>query len=586
MNRARLVYLSAVILAICWLFVTFLGNGIPPDTGDGIMHFFISQASWHDPQLFLNHWGKPLFILLSSSFAQFGFNGMVMFNIAVFAATCLFAFKIFEKLGVSLIFAALFPFVLLLPNDVTITILGGLTEPLFNLCLVIGLYLLVSKKWLAFALVLSLAPFLRSEGQLVLMVAALVLLFNKQFKYIPLLASAFLLYAIAGVFVYGDFWWYFHKSAYSYGNNIYGKGTWGHYALSYEYYLGNFGLFFSAIAVLTFMYLALRKQWERLYFSETFFAAGIFIGIVLIHSYLWANAKYGSLGLTRIATQGVAVFMIMSLSFSYQWFRQAKRIRLINTLFFAGLIFSAWSMWTNPKWPFQPDVLDKQVSLAGKYLKQHENKFGSLFYHYPLLAYEMELNPLVDTDKLKIFGRGTLIQPANEMKRGDVFAWDSHFGPLEGGIEMAQLDQHPDFAKVQAFTYYSVINEECGVILYQYLTEKKPPAVKKQKLAVKEKKVQLTAQNEFMEITKITGKDQYRFLDVVTECTEPGIFLVCTNDNNEHYQAYELKQGADTVHFSLTPNAHYNLYYWNQFKKSAGISIQSIYTKVYQYKGL
>ncbi|MCE3295533.1 MAG: hypothetical protein K0R65_1247 [Crocinitomicaceae bacterium] len=586
MNKARLVYFSAVILSIIWLISVYLQNEITTDTGDGIMHFFISQASWHDSELFLNHWGKPLFILLSSTFAQFGFAGMVVFNIAVFAAICLVALKIFEKLGVSLIFASLFPFVFLLPNDVTITVLGGLTEPLFNLCLVIGLYLLISKKWLAFALVLSFAPFLRSEGQLVLLVSAIVLLLNKQWKYVPLLGVGFLLYAIIGWLALSDFWWYFNKSAYSYGNNIYGKGTWGHYALSYDYYLGNFGLFFTALAVFGFVYLAFRKQWNRLRFSETFFAAAIFIGIVLIHSYLWANAKYGSLGLTRIATQGVASFLIMAFYFSYQWFIQTRRTKLVNTFFFAGLIFTAWSMWANPKWPLQADVLDKQVSMAGKYLGKHQEKFGSLYYQYPLLAFEMGLNPLVDKDKLRIFDRGTLDRAPQEMKRGDVFAWDSHFGPLEGGVEIAQLDKHPDFAKVQSFTYYSVINVECGVVLYQYKVAKKAPGLRKKPLKIKEKSAKITPQNEFMEITKIPGKNEYRFLDIVTQASQPGIFLVCTNDNNEHYQAYEMKQGKDLIHFSLTPNSNYNLYYWNQHKTSAEITLDSVYTKVYTYKGL
>ena len=581
-----MVYFLAVILALGWLLLTFRGNELPPDTGDGIMHFFISQASWYDHSLFLNHWGKPLFILLSSTFAQFGFNGMVVFNLLVFAAICFFAYKIFQKLGVSLIFASFVPFVLLLPNDVPVTILSGLTEPLFNLCLTIGLYLLISRKWLAFALLLSFAPFLRSEGQLVLLVAAFVLLLNKQYKFIPLLLSGFLLYALAGLLVYADFWWYFTKSAYSYGNNIYGKGTWGHYALSYDAYLGHAGLFFAALAVLSFIFLAMRKQWDKLRFSETFFAVSIFAGIVLIHSYLWANAKYGSLGLTRIATQGVATFLIMALYLSYQWFRQAKRIKLINTLFFAGLIFCGYSMWTNSEWPFKADVLDKQVAEAGKYLREKQGKFRHLYYQYPLLAFEMGLNPLKDKDKLTIFDRGTLQRAPQDMKRGDVFAWDSHFGPLEGGVEVAQLDRHPDFAKVQSFTYYSVINAECGVILYQYLMEKKPPGVRKKHLKIKEKKAKIGPQNEYLEITKIAAVNQYRFLDIVTQCDDPGIFLVCTNENNAHYQAYELKKGTDTVHFSLTPNETYNLFYWNQFKKTAGVGIQSLYTKVYQYKGL
>jgi hypothetical protein len=63
----------------CWFIYNFSKSDIPADAGDGIMHYYISNASWQNPSLFLDHWGKPLFILLSSPFSQFGFAGIVFF---------------------------------------------------------------------------------------------------------------------------------------------------------------------------------------------------------------------------------------------------------------------------------------------------------------------------------------------------------------------------------------------------------------------------------------------------------------------------------------------------------------------------
>jgi hypothetical protein len=79
--RENILLGTSLLFCSVWLIFMMLKSEVPNDVGDGIMHYFISNASWENPELFLHHWGKPLFILFSSSFAQFGFYGMVIFNI-------------------------------------------------------------------------------------------------------------------------------------------------------------------------------------------------------------------------------------------------------------------------------------------------------------------------------------------------------------------------------------------------------------------------------------------------------------------------------------------------------------------------
>ena len=63
----------ALFFAIgCWVITYFNGTG---DTGDSITHYFYAQYAPLHLELFFNHWAKPLYVLLASPFAQFGFIG-------------------------------------------------------------------------------------------------------------------------------------------------------------------------------------------------------------------------------------------------------------------------------------------------------------------------------------------------------------------------------------------------------------------------------------------------------------------------------------------------------------------------------
>ena len=279
-NNGKLLKGITLTFSFVWLIVIHFLNEIPFDVGDGIMHFNISQASWSDSQLFIHHWGKPLFILLSSTFAQLGFSGIVFFNILIFIITVFFAWKISSNLEIPPLFQAAYPLVLISIFDYSSCILSGLTEPLFSLFIMIAFWLILSKKWFWFAFIISFMPFIRSEGQLPILIAFLLFSILGKWNSIPFLLTGFIIYGILGIFLIGDFWWYFTNSPYEWSNDIYGSGNWYDYLKSYKQYLGNTGLILTITGSISIVYLIRNKKWEDLHFFSLIFVSGVFLGIL------------------------------------------------------------------------------------------------------------------------------------------------------------------------------------------------------------------------------------------------------------------------------------------------------------------
>ena len=110
------------------------------DSSDGIRHFEISRFSWNHPELFLHHWGKPFFTLISSPFSQAGINGILLFNFICGMGSGIIIQNFLRRsamtppwLGLMLLFGAPVFFG---------TLFSGLTEPFFLFVLSIEFYLL------------------------------------------------------------------------------------------------------------------------------------------------------------------------------------------------------------------------------------------------------------------------------------------------------------------------------------------------------------------------------------------------------------------------------------------------------------
>ncbi|MFZ7144285.1 MAG: hypothetical protein ACO1G6_02990, partial [Bacteroidota bacterium] len=145
---------------------------------DNVWHYYFSRYAPAYPEFFLHHWGKPFFILLSTSFAQFGFYGLQIFNVLVGLSAAIVTYKFGEKLKLKFNWLSI---VLLLFTPLYFAIVqSGMTEPLMSLVLVASMYLLYEKKFLVGTILMSFSIYTRTEGSfLTLYVLFYLLLIGK-----------------------------------------------------------------------------------------------------------------------------------------------------------------------------------------------------------------------------------------------------------------------------------------------------------------------------------------------------------------------------------------------------------------------
>ncbi len=560
-----------------------LHNEVPVDVGDGVTHYFISAASWKDPILFLNHWGKPVFILLSSPFTQFGFNGGVVFNIIVFTASIILGFKILERKNVNIWLQLLFPFILLKANDVAGTLLGGLTEPLFNLAILAAVYFLLERNWFWFAVIVSFMPFMRSEGQLPVILAASLMFFFRQYKSLPFLLTGFVLYAIFGWLMLKDPFWYFTHNPYDMANAIYGKGTWHHYLTSYKNYLGNPGLYVLILGVPAMIYFLSQKKWHLLQIEWFVFSAGIFFGIIAAHSYFWATGQNGSLGLTRIATQGMPAFLLINLYYidKLKWM-QNKVGKVAAILGSFGLVTA---LVTTKFYPKEVEPLDRQVLKTAEYLHTLDLKGKKVFYHFPLLSFAYGANNFDPDEKTFItYGGwhfdqdiGSLIQP------GDLIIRDSHFGPVEMHLPLSKVDQNNNIVKIAEFISaeqkVDPYNETEGVVVYQYVPFKKKYEKNSKIDTIKvNKTLVIGSLNEFTTIDELfPGFKEDMKVTVTLMSTIEGLELTYDYNQLEDYSNTLLQSKTVVSNTYLFRKAgETKLYIWNPKKVKGKVIIKEL----------
>ena len=271
------------------------------DSGDSIQHYQMSHYSWQHPELFFNLWGKPFFTMLSSPFAQFGFKGIQVFNILVSVLSGYLVCKSANRLGYITSYLPLV--VLFTATDYFLCMYSGLTEPLFGLILILSFYLIINDKFLAASVVLSFLPFVRSEGNIILIVYAVYFIVKRKYIFIPLLMTGTIVYSIAGCFVFNDIGWVFNTNPYTSDYSNYGKGEPFHYVKQLNFVAGIPYCVLLVIGVVFFVTKFLKKNdWKNSpYQTEIFFLIfGAFFGYFVSHSIFWWKGLFHSFGMSRV----------------------------------------------------------------------------------------------------------------------------------------------------------------------------------------------------------------------------------------------------------------------------------------------
>jgi hypothetical protein len=582
----KILFLS---FGVVWLCLFAVLNEVPANVGDGIQHFFISQASWENPRLFLNHWGKPIFTLLSSPFSHLGFLGHVCFNVLIYSATVAVGYRILSHLKIAVLIQILFPLILLSAVDYSVTILGGLTEPLFNLAVVLSCWFLLRTRYTHFAVLVSFMPFMRSEGQLPLVLAFLLLIYLKQNKSLPFILSGFMLYGVVGLLVYHNFWWYFTDSPYDMANAIYGKGNWNHYFISYQDYLGIPGFYVGLLCVISMLKLACQKKWIAVQIPWMFYAYGTFFGIVFLHAYFWATGQNGSLGLTRIATQGMPLFILLSLYYIGTVSFMSPKLR--RGVFASTAVILVLSLTITRHFPVSASPLEKQILRAANFIEKNQLKKHTIYYHFPLLAFALKENPFLPNSPLKFTSFGDLKETVRAtFKAGDILVRDSHFGPQEANLPLNKLAEIPELVILHEFIssqqFDDPNNETEGVIIYQYIPLEKQKKVNQNRTTrILNKTLTMTDQDIYLDLhTYIPPLKTDTKITLELSVKGEGIVLVYDYNNLTDYSNWELN---NIVHSSNTylfrQEGETKLYLWNPKKVSGQIILHSITVEEPQY---
>lgn len=445
----RIAYFLLIISVVFFVILSFISEG-SWGGADSFVHYRISRYAFNYPSLFLDLWGKPLFTILSSPFAQFGFNGIKLFNVGVAGLTAWFALRITEHLGwrngYLAIAACLFApvYFILIPS--------GMTELLFGLVLVLAIFLFFKEKYIWSAIVISFLPFARNEGMFILPFFFMAYLLKRSYRCIPFMATAFLFFSFLGWSHFGNFFWIVKNNPYTGDAAIYGHGKLFHFVENYQEILGKplTIAFLSGLVAIAFG-SGNRINDNRQYIivlivlpALTYFAA---------HSFLWWKGIGGSLGLTRVMAGIIPLVAIISVSF----FSGKIWHFYLGVVLTIAIIVTPFVQYTLPVRLDAPQKLTKQAS---QWIRENKLDNRLIYYYDPMVCHFLNKDPYNNNIVREHIQNRE--HPENSVSKGSLVVWDAHFGPNEGQMPIDRLLQNEEFIllkKIEPDQPFKVLND-------------------------------------------------------------------------------------------------------------------------------
>lgn len=444
------LYIGLFVVLVALLTVALLTDGTGGG-GDSVCHYLIARYSWKHPELFLDHWGKPVYTMLFSIPAQMGFKAVKVANIMVTVLACYFAFKIAENLQMKNIIW-LVPFYFLAPETIEVT-LSGLTEPLFALTLILGIHFIIKGQKNVGIIILSFLPFVRSEGLVILCVLLVYLLFLKNYKGLPWILFGHFFMGIAGVFLYHDVLWVFNKLPYARLDSVYGHGYWYYFWKQMCFIIGPVLFVLLQIGCLGIILTNIRslsiKIKERLFIDKVFLVYGIFIIFFIAHSVFWTLGIFGSFGLTRVfigVMPLIAIICLDGLNYIFSIidaFVLPKFRQIFTILIFCGLLFFCFiSKLTAIEYKNNITLNEEQKLIAHDIYPYIKNKFPN----YTLYFSDVGVSYFFDVDMFGTDGAHRIkdTKYLNFSAINGLIIWDSWFSQTEEKISRDSLLNNPN----------------------------------------------------------------------------------------------------------------------------------------------
>ncbi|UBM63275.1 hypothetical protein LA303_04705 [Candidatus Sulfidibacterium hydrothermale] len=407
--------------------------------GDHFTHFRLARWGWKYPKLLFDEWGKPVFTLLVSPFAQLGVNFARLYNVLAGMLTALLAWKLSRRLD----FANSWLVVLLVlfTPIYFISMFAVLTEVTFSLFLILALYLFFDKKYILSAVVLSFLPLIRTESVVLFPLFLLAFVLKKQGKALPFFLSGFVLFSFAGWPFYGSFFWLIKNMPYRGGTEaIYGHGRLFHFIFQTNNILGYPIAILFLVGFFASLWIWIKK--DRFALNRRFYflllVPGSFLLYLAAHSYVWWKGIGNSLGLIRViaaVTPLAAVTALSGLNWIIRPFQKFRKTVFVVLFFFFGWIVYFGS--TRYKQNFHLSRPEQILAQACRYI--HENKLDKhkIYYFSNFVPFKLGIDPFDNRRVQERLPRHQNISGA--LPDSSLIVWDAHFGPNEGNTPLYQL---------------------------------------------------------------------------------------------------------------------------------------------------
>ena len=438
-----------LLQAIVSIFVIFVFDGTG-DSGDSVMHYLFAKYSYQHHELFFHHWAKPLYVLLASPFAQFGFIGVKVFNAMVMMVTVLFTYKTIQQLQLkNPIAGALF---LIGAPLVFVLTFSGLTEPLFALFLIAGIYLLLVERRIVSCILISFLPFIRSEGLIIIGVIGFYLLLERKWKLLPLLLTGHVVYSIAGYPFYKDFLWVFNKIPYavlsSQYTNLYSKdGRLFHFVEQMNYVVGVPIYFLFWLGIVSMIHHSIKKKISR---EVTVLILLGFFSFFIAHTLFWYFGIFNSMGLKRVLISVAPLSAIISLM-GFNYILQISSLKKLGTIIVKVVVIICvlvFPFTSNPaaiNWK-KDMMLTTEQELANQvtsFIKEHQLSNHRFVHLYPYLNETLNIDHFnnerrIDLDKASF----------PQIKSGDIIVWENWFAVVDGGITQEIMESQQQLKKL------------------------------------------------------------------------------------------------------------------------------------------
>ncbi len=407
--------------------------------GDHYAHFRLAYWGWKYPQLLFDHWGKPVFTLMISPFAQMGMNAARLFDVAVGLLTAFLSWKLVKELKYKNAWLVII-FVLFAPACFNL-MFSVMTEVLHSMFLVLAILFFFKRSYIWSAVAVSFLPIIRNESIVLLPIFILAFALKKQWKAFPFIVTGFLIISWAGSRFHNGFWWLVTEMPYvGDAAGIYGHGGPFHFIHHINGILGYpiAGLF--VVGLLASICYWFRK--DKMKLTDNFFflllVPGIFLTFFAAHSYVWWKGIGNSLGLVRVIGAVSPLAAVTALA----GFNALDNILEKYDKLFKGfaLLLLMWIVvlpLVKSRKDFAVSREQKVVSKATDYIeKMHLNKY-KIYYFDVFASYKLGVDPY-DSERTSQ-GIPGAVNVSASIPDSSVIIWDAHFGPNEGGTPLSKL---------------------------------------------------------------------------------------------------------------------------------------------------